>query len=213
MFEKKCGQCGNKIKKEYVFCPSCGSNLKDTEDYGLLGKEDDIISDINLGMPFGLDKMLNSLIKRIDSQFVEQIKQEEPKMKRVTSGISMNIVIGNDGMPKIHVNKFGDEADKVDVVKEKKSHQLSEEQIKKLTALPRVQPKTQVRRFGNKIIYELYTIGVKSEKDIIITKLENSTEIKAIGIDKVYAKTLPVKFPLINYAIEGDFTILEFQGK
>ena len=43
MFGNNCSQCGNKLEKNYEFCPFCGNNLKmigERKDYGFLGKND-----------------------------------------------------------------------------------------------------------------------------------------------------------------------------
>jgi hypothetical protein len=61
----------------------------------------------------------------------------------------------------------------------------------------------------NKIIYEVDLPGVKNEKDIIITKLENSIEIKAFTKDTAYLKLIPISLPIKNYFLEKNKLILE----
>src|SRR3989344_3748821 len=48
-----------------------------------------------------------------------------------------------------------------------------------------------IRRFADRVVYEIALPGVKSIKDISITKLENSIEIKAVSKDKAYFKLIP----------------------
>ena len=44
MFEsKKCVGCNEPIKKDFEFCPSCGTRLKDSdEEFGMLGRNDQV---------------------------------------------------------------------------------------------------------------------------------------------------------------------------
>ena len=79
--------------------------------------------------------------------------------------------------------------------------------------LPRETPTANVRRLGDLVIYEINIPGVKSLKDISISQLENSIEIKAIAKDKAYLKLLPVSLPILNYNLEKDKLILELEAK
>lgn len=76
---------------------------------------------------------------------------------------------------------------------------MTEEEQNKVSKLPRQEPMTRVRRFTNKIVYEIELPGVKDEKKIFINKLQNSIEIKAFAKDKAYFKLIPVSFPIKNW--------------
>ena len=73
---KKCSRCDKTIKKDFEFCPYCGTNFKnplqEREDYGLLGKNDNVSE---LGKMFNgimqpgiLDKMVSSLMKNLEKE-------------------------------------------------------------------------------------------------------------------------------------------------
>ena len=70
---------------------------------------------------------------------------------------------------------------------EKRIHVISKEKMEKLAKLPKKEPPSEVRRMGNKVIYNLEVPGVNDIDDIFINKLESSIEIKAISDDKVYS--------------------------
>lgn len=52
---------------------------------------------------------------------------------------------------------------------------------------------------------------VKSFKDILINKLENSIEIKAIGKTKAYFKIIPINIPIISQRLFQGKLILELK--
>jgi len=55
-----------------------------------------------------------------------------------------------------------------------------------------IEPKTEVKHLGYKDVIEIHLPGVKSMRDIQITQLEQSIEIKARVGDKLYFKLLPI---------------------
>jgi len=82
--------------------------------------------------------------------------------------------------------------------------------LKKMGSLPRAKAKTSVKRFGNKVVYELSTPGVISAEDVFISKLESGYEIKAIGDKKVYVNSVPINLPLKKYSIVNNKLLFEF---
>ena len=88
--------------------------------------------------------------------------------------------------------------------------QFSKENSKRFSKLSKKEPKTNVRRLSDKVIYEIEIPKVDSLKDISIIKLENSIEIKAIGKDEAYFKRISINFPIINYIFSQERLILEF---
>lgn len=230
MFKVRCLRCGRKVKKDFDYCPYCAANLKikkDMKDYGLLGKNDMADMGFNIKMPFGLNRLFNSLLKEVDKQFKEFDKDlAEDKKKfymdkkiKPTSGISISISTNTGEKPKIKIMGFGPEFKNIECkeLKEQegklKKVEFSEEKAKKLVGLPRKEASTKVRRLSNKIIYEIDLPGVKSIRDVIINKLENSIEIKAIAKDNAYFKLLPLNLPLLNYKLKEGKLILEFEPK
>ena len=202
-FNKKaknvCEECASKLKEEFSFCPYCGANTLNPEEYqkefGILGKNDqskEMPNPImaNMGITDKLiGSIMNSLMKNIDQQFHE-LEKEGPIFPR---GIKIKI-----GVPKR-------------ATKQKKAERtITEEQIKKMSDLPRAIAKTTIRRLSDKVIYELAAPGVKSPQDIFISKLESGYEIKAIGEKKIYVNSLAVNLPIRGFAIDNDKVFIEF---
>jgi len=201
--------------------------MKKEEDYGFLGKEDAFESQVpsmNLGLPFGFNNLFNSLLKEVDSQFRELDKgmsKEQNQKKKMNnlneSGISISISSSTGKKPEIKINAFGPEFSnlKVKQPKEIKPERIniSDEQARAISKLPKKEAQTSVRRLSNKIIYEISLPGIKNLKDILINKLENSTEIKAFTKDTAYFKLLPVNFPITHYCLEKDKLIIEFSQR
>jgi len=213
----KCEGCGSRTEKRNSFCPTCGNSLNDTfkekEDFGLLGKDDFSESDATPTPTFSLtDKLINSIfnsmMKNLDKQFKNQFKDFEKQMenaevKTFPNGIKIKIS-GPFRTPQ----------------KRKKSPSLNlqpreihEEQAKKMFTLPREKAKTNVKRIGDKVVYELTTPGVNSTKDIFVSKLESGYEIKAIGNKKIYVNSIPLNLPLKKYSILKNKLFFEFNAQ
>lgn len=222
MFNKKeCKKCREKIAKKYLFCPHCGNLLnkkKAKEDFGMLGK-DDFVNEFEStsGSVFGgasenvLGKMLESAMKMLEKEMKKEVKrknQEELKNPKTNFQLFINgEKIDNFGTnhPVQHKTKKQN--------KEISSNNLPMNSLKKFSKLPKNEPKTNVRRFSDKIIYEINIPGVKSIKDVSIIKFEDNIEIKAITKDKAYNKLIPINFPITNYNFSRGKLILELDSK
>jgi hypothetical protein len=211
--KKKCPNCKSKIEDKFDFCPYCGNTLSSEED-GLLGKNDFTPLGNELGMPMGLNAIINSMIKGISKEFTESNinlhKESKPKEIK-KDGISISISTFGDGPPKIKINNMGN-SKKVEtkkIVEKKKEDTFTKERIKKFSSLEKEEPKTNVRRLANKVIYEINMPDVTEIDDISILKLENSIEIKAVGKDKAYKKIIPINLPITNYNLSEGKLILE----
>lgn len=224
--KKKCKRCNSKISKDDDFCKYCGTkNTEEISDngFGMLGKND-LFHEADIRMPMGFGSLFNSLMtnlekefQSIDKEFGKQETKETklpPGVKR--GGINISISTATGKPPVIKVQSHGNmpefKAQENTIkkqIKEKPSSNLSDENIKKFSKLPRQEPKTNVRRLSDRVIYEIDMPGVKSEKEVSITKLENSIEIKAVSKDKAYFKLIPIKLPIINYEVEEGKLILE----
>lgn len=214
-FEKKkklhkCEGCGSRSEEKFSFCPHCGNNFIDLEkqkqEYGLLGKSD---SNAPMQVENGgiLDKMmstmLNSLMRDLDKQFKEQMKSPNAfpnaEIKQFPNGIRIKISGPMNERPK--------QKKQNSVLT---THPVEEQHIKKMSELPREKAKANVKRLGNKIIYELTTPGVVAAQDVFISKLESGYEIKAIGNKKVYVNSIPINLPLHRYTITKNKLVVEF---
>jgi len=136
-------------------------------------------------------------------------------------GFSIKITRSSGKEPKVSVKTFGD-VDKKEVEEEVKGLGFRErlgEPKPKITEVkePEVvekrvcisgaktteEPKTSVRRIGERIVVEIELTDVKDERDIEVKSLENSIEVKAKAGDKAYFKILTK--PLQTRVLEKRF--------
>jgi HSP20 family molecular chaperone IbpA len=165
-------------------------------------------------MPMGLNAIINSMMKSMSKEFeqLDSTLPKEGKPKGVKKdGISISISTFGGGPPKIKINNSGNnqKVESQKIVEKKKEDTFTKERIKKFASLEKEEPKTNVRRLANKVIYEIEMPGVKEINDISILKLENSIEIKAVGEKKAYKKIIPINLPIINYGLSEGRLILE----
>lgn len=197
----KCSSCNSKITEEFSYCPYCGHSLLDNQEklakHGLLGNHDGFDQAFEKDFGF-MDKMFSSLIqnvvKNLDKQIVKDL--ENANITNTPNGIRIQI-----GQPpkKKHTNH-------PKVVK----RELTEEQMDRIASLPRKQAETQIKRLGNKVVYELATPGVADTEDVFVSKLESGYEVKALGEKKMYVNTLPINLPIKSVMLEKNKIIVEF---
>ncbi len=217
MFKKKiCRGCGRSLKEKYSFCPYCGNTLETKkENRGMLGKNDLSNDSFFNGFGFpGVNFILNSLMKNMERQFNGNEKKSKPDKK---GNISISISTFGDKMPVVKVNQIpnGFEMEKraIKNVKFISSGNFSPEKLKKFSALPREEPKTNIRRLSNKVIYEVDLPGVRSAKDISILNLEKGIELKALSDKKAYLKSIPITLPILAYKLRKGKLVLELDAK
>ena len=212
--KKKCPKCKSKINKDFDFCPYCGNSLNESdEDWGMLGKNNFVQNQDPFQEMFGggmLNKMLGSAMKMLERELQKEMKQaQEQPASRTNFELYIN---GKKINPKnIQVTK--QPIRQIQKQPARQQVEFSEENLKKLSKLPRKEPATNVKRFADKLIYEIKVPGVKSIKDVSIVQLENSIEIKAIGKDKIYSKLIPMSLPIINYKLEKNILVLELENR
>jgi HSP20 family molecular chaperone IbpA len=226
MFKKRiCPKCGKKIDEKDSFCPHCGNKMHSEEeegrDWGMIGKDDFASIGNEIKLPIGFNAIFNSIMKNMSKELSEQLsrnnfqpEEKQPK-KMKKDGISISISTFGNGPPKIKVTQLG-EKPKMEVHEQKeklKPNTFTKEKIKKLASLKREEPRTNIRRLSNRVIYEIEIPGVKSLEDISIIKLENSIEIKAISKDKAYVKVIPINLPITNYNLSEGKLVLELGVK
>lgn len=210
----KCDNCSSKLNKKFSFCPYCGEEIydeKDPEDFGLLGEDDEIEeAEENFLMPnLGItDKifssLMNNLAKTLSSQMRDMNSQQnKTQVKSIPNGI--RIMIGTNQSRQPISQQSPQRAPAIQPKKE-----ISEEQIKKMSNLPRTSAKTKVKRLSDKIIYELSVPGIKSQDDIFVSKVESGYEIKAVGEKKIYSNTIPLNLPIKNLSLINSNLIIEF---
>lgn len=212
---KECKRCGEGINKESNFCPSCGVPFNKNsrrEDFGMIGENDfeEFENELNNSI-FGriggrmINKMFESAVRMLEKEMEREIKRKsQPKnyprtnFQLYVNGKKINVDHGNFNFPQEQKLK-----QKIQTVK------LPQKALKNFSKLQKQEPETNVRRFADKIIYEINMPGVKSEKNISVIKLENSIEIKAIGNKVAYQKVLPINLPVMDYHIGEGKLILE----
>ncbi|MEM2956308.1 MAG: hypothetical protein QW041_01915 [Candidatus Pacearchaeota archaeon] len=208
---KICPQCGKKTSKKHYFCPFCGYSFREKENF--------FEPSFRIGFPF--NTIFKQLEKQIEKQFRELDEQmptfaeEEKKPKVMTEGISISISSVN-GQPIIKVRTIGDKKEirkenEKEAIKEGfQKKNLSEKQLEKLSKLPKEEPSTSVRRLADRIIYEIDMPGVEKE-NIIISRLQNSIEIKAFTKDKAFFKLIPISLPILKSHLKDGKLILELK--
>lgn len=215
----RCGNCDSNMDKKWRYCPACGQE-----------QERDAFEDI---FDFG------GFFRRMNKEFQDfertsNVAEKEmeifnlvPEMKKSrVGGFSISITRQGDGQPKVSVRTFGD-FDKKDVEKSLKitagGNDVKFDRVKEGIAQPGAQartrsmpktteePKTQIKRAGDRITVEIELPGV-SEKKIEIKKLTESVEIKAVSKGKAFFKilTFPQGFELSRKEFKDGKLRMEF---
>ena len=208
MFEKKCPDCGKKIEKKFRFCPFCGSAFKakqDSENYGMLGKDDFVGGEQSMPvkLPFGLNKIMGSLVKQLNKELSGMTK-EDTNVQGMPKGFQIKISTGNPQIQKI-VQQPKNQPQKHII-------RISEEEAQRRGKLKRAEAKSTIKRLGDVIIYEISAPGVSSQDQVVISKLEDSLEVKAYSKDKCYYKTIPLKVEILRWGIQDEKVIVELGG-
>jgi len=225
---KDCSKCGKKIKEDYDFCPYCGNKSDDNNSWGIIGKNDffqEATDNVFSNSLFGtgvIDKMFSGVVKMLEKELKNtNLNQNQtpnnqnmplrPKthLQLFVNGKKINL----DGMK---INNVNNQTTKTPAKKPTKilpSTYLNKEDSQKFSKLPREEPKTNIRRLSDKIVYEIEMPDIKSLKDISIVKLESSIEIKAVGKDKSYSKVIKIGLPLVDYYLEEGKLVLELDSK
>ncbi len=209
MLKKKCPACAKKIERKFSFCPWCGHSFKKQvmeEDFGMLGESDEPEQQIQpeLKLPFGMNGIFNGLMKQLEKEL----------------GNMGNINPGN-GMPKgFKIQISTGKPNSMNAAPKPKQNQIRTIEVEEATgtekarraSLDRVEAKSTVRRLPEGLFYEIDTPGVKSIKDVVITKLEESMEIKVYAEEKCYVKTLPLKLDIVEFSVKPNKVLLRLNS-
>lgn len=224
MFGKKCRRCNRRISRKFEFCPFCGNNARgrnDEEEYGILGKDDnvnDVFGSISAGGGIW-DKMLGNAMKMLEKE-MSSIHNAQKK-PAYTPKQKMKLQLYINGR-KINLPQFEDEFGKgfenlpEEPTKKKLRRNLpvpSEETIRAAANLPRKEAKTKITRLSNKIIYEIEAAGADSIDKVLINKLEDGFEVRIFTKNMVLTKNIALKLPLVAYYLEQQKLFLEFRGR
>jgi hypothetical protein len=243
--KKKCPKCNEKISENYVFCPSCGYNLRKKEnikEYGMLGKDDFLDSENSSNefqSLFGgfsgkiMNSMLNNAMKMLEKEMQKSIKEQREFQNNINqqpiNRTNFELYINGKRISpdKIKINKKPNNLNvqekqllsKQEINKIGNKNYSHKDSVPKFTneakasfqKLPKKQPETNVRRFSDKVIYEIDIPGVESIKDVSINQMENSIEIKAISKENAYEKIIPIGLPIIRYGFSKGKLVLELK--
>jgi hypothetical protein len=215
MFKDKCSNCGKYISKKSNFCSNCGTEIKDNVDYGFLGKED--LQGTDFKLPFGFKLLLKPLIKELNKQMKqldEQMKNQMKDSSKKPVRKSFSIHIGMPNSKPLKITSGGEDLkinQYVNPEKEVKLPKVSLDDLKKYKGVPRVEPKTEIRRLSDRVIYEIYMPKVKSISQINLNLVESGFEIKGFSDKKVYSKSIEVSLPIKRVYIENEILFLEFK--
>ena len=228
MFNKKnCKKCGKKLKSEYDFCPSCGSVIKASKkEWGMLGKDDYLEQENGFQSPnmLGgisggfLNKMVGSAMKMLEKELAKEMKgienQRVPKtrMKLMINGKEINL--DSNDLKRLQQGETIKAKPKDSKNPTKKLPiNFSDKKLKEFQKLKKVEPKSEMRRLGDIVTYEIFVPGVESLEDISIINLEKGMEIKAIAKTKAYLKMIPIKLALTKYLLSKGKLTLEMDAK
>lgn len=212
MFKKKCPACDKKIEKKFNFCPWCGHSFKKQrveEDFGMLGQDDEIEQQIanQLQLPFGMNGIFNGLIKQLEKELANMENIQSPQ--GMPKGFKIHISTGQPGQqPKMVPMKQPRKKQPATIQVE----EADEAEKERRANLKRVDAKSSIRRLPEGIIYEIDAPGVRTVKDVVITKLEESMEVKIYAEDKCYVKSLPLKMDVVEFSVQENKVLLKLQN-
>jgi hypothetical protein len=202
----KCGTCNRKLKKSFSFCPHCGhptGSQGNRGDYGMIGRNDAANSfSEELKLPFGMGKIVNSLVKQLERQMTDVNMQNQNGVPR---GFRINVTTGNP-----QHNKAGQILQPSIGPTEKREVVSGKEQLRR-SKLQRVDAKSKMKRLADKIIYEIEAPGVKSRKDVSVIELASGIEIKAFSKTQCHVKFIPITAEAIEHYLENEKVFLEMK--
>ena len=212
----RCRNCGTEVNEKLEFCPRCGFRLGG-----------DLFTDVFSRM----EKELKEMDRMFERDF--EVFDLSPFFRKPTRGrgFSIKITQGPGGEPKVSVKTFGD-VDRREIEKEvnkmgfgdrlgllkSKIRETGRYEKPKVTesvsisgAKTTEEPKTQVKRIGDKIAVEVELPDVKDIEDIEVKSLDNSIEIKAKAGDKAYFKILtkPPQTSVVSKGFRNGILYLE----
>lgn len=206
------------MSKDFTYCPFCGTNVKDVErreKEAREAREFEGLAAMSMAFPFGklFDELTKEFSREIDKMWEEEFA--EPAAKKIRRrGISISIST-EGGEPKVRVRTMGEPLQTAQAVQAVQARTrlpqriLSEEEVTKYAKLPRKEAETTVKRFSDKIVYEILLPNVERLENVFVNKLHNSIEIKAFGKDKAFFKLIPLDLNVKNYFLQNGKLILE----
>jgi hypothetical protein len=214
---RKCSACGEKVSKKFGYCPHCGHSFKQEKEkgnFGMLGRDDYVQGREEVKMPFGFNKLIGMLMKQIDKEMGNMVKgMQNPRPSgNQNSPANFKIRISNGPGSKFE-DKELDNSVEVEKKGSNMNKKVSKDEIERRKNLPKIEAKSNVRRLSDRIIYEIGVPGVSSMKDMIVTKLEDSVEVRGYSKSKCFYKTIPLKEELLDYYLTNGQLFVELKGQ
>ncbi len=233
MFNKKtCKNCKAKINKNNSFCPYCGTYLSpykynpkksksnEKEDFGMLGENDEMQNNSSQNPMLGgfsgkvFSKVLNSTMKMLEKEMQKSMK--EPAKISNNPNTHFELYINGKRVNPNNIKVTQRPLQQVQKVQNKRHEKntdkfLSSEDVEKFSKLPIEEPKSNLRRLSDKIIYEISVPGVKSINNVSILKIGNSIEIKAVSNKNAYMKVIPFSMNILKYELLKETIVLELK--
>ena len=202
----KCESCDRKTSSKYDFCPYCGDPFngeRTKDDFGMLGARDDGVDiEEDVKLPFGMEKMVNSLVKQLE----KQMDQMDFSNGNVPKGFKIHVSTGKQAQNSAN-----------QIVREEVRREnpmvveLSQKESSRRNALPRVEIDSKMKRLSDRIIYEMDTPGVKHKTDVVLGELATGLEIRAYSKDKCFVKFIPLKVEVIGYYLKNETLFVELK--
>lgn len=204
MSKRKCPSCEKKVERKFNYCPHCGSSfgiVQENKNFGMLGRNDSSEKvQEELKLPFGMDKIMSSLVKQLERQMGSA---NLGNGRGLPKEINIRIARGTPQMGQIirREPKIIDESTKI-----------SEKEARRRIGLPKVEVEAKIRRLADVIIYEIETPGVRKKADVVLTELATGIEVRAYSKKKCYIKFIPLKVEVIEYYVKKEKVIVEMKG-
>ena len=155
-----------------------------------------------MGLPGDFNAIFAQVMKMMEHQFrhmgAENVDfgDAKPEITRLPNGIQIKLGPRMIGKPQQK--------------QEQQPRVITDEQKERMKSLPRGEARINVRRFSDKVVYELNAPGVENINDIFVSKLESGYEVKAVGKKKVYVNSLQIALPMKKYFVKDDKLTIEF---
>jgi len=175
----------------------------------MIGESDEMDIENQTGTGSGIfDKMIGSMVKQLSKDLAKMDGMNGSNIGKMPSGFRIQI---STGMPP-QMNPIAPTKKEKKVGIQEFKEEAGKEEIDRRKILPRENANSSVKRLSDRIIYEILIPGVKSKKDVIISKMENSIEVRAYSKEKCYIKTIPMKVEILGFNVEEDKLFLELKS-
>ncbi|MEM7818412.1 MAG: zinc ribbon domain-containing protein [Candidatus Aenigmatarchaeota archaeon] len=186
-----CPCCGNEVDASWTYCPYCGCNLSIKMIFRGL--------DEGFGFErFDIREFFDDFDRMIKKVFKEMSDFDKDEKYVKGGGISVIIKSGSGKKPKVYIKTFGDYKDLEPKIKEDIKRKIGIEEVEEekdeVKEVRKVkvteEPEVKIVRNLERIEIEVSLPDVESSKDIEISELEESIEIRAYAKDKAYFKII-----------------------